>query len=88
MVTRFYKKFRIADLDRVGIPVEASRISLAHANNTLILSVCQCDVLCFTSVILLQYEKPAQYTTYEAKYKAMRDALKVSEEGDVDCKNQ
>ena len=37
---------------------------------------------------ILQYEKPVQYTAYEAKYKAIRDALKVSEEGDVDCKNQ
>ena len=36
---RFYKKFRIADLDRTGIPLEAARISLAHANNTLIISV-------------------------------------------------
>lgn len=34
---RYYKKFSISDLDRLGIPLEQARLSYAHANNTLII---------------------------------------------------
>ena len=35
---RFYKKFRIADMDRIRAPVDQDSISLAHSNNTLVIT--------------------------------------------------
>ena len=36
---RYYKKFRIPDLERCNIPLDQSSLSYAHANNTLIVTV-------------------------------------------------
>jgi hypothetical protein len=36
---RYYKRFSIADLDRLNLPLEESNLSYSHANNTLIISV-------------------------------------------------
>ncbi len=35
---RFYKKFQVADMDRYNLPLEEKALSMAHANNTLIIS--------------------------------------------------
>ena len=36
---RFFKKFRVAELDSAAIPLDAKQLTFAHANNTLIVSV-------------------------------------------------
>ena len=38
-VFRYYKKFKIPDMERCNIPLEQSCLTIAHANNTLIVSV-------------------------------------------------
>lgn len=42
---RYYKKFRIPDMERCNIPLNQANLSFAHANNTLIVSVSK-NVLC------------------------------------------
>ncbi len=39
---RYFKKFRVSDLDRIGVKPVQSNLSVAHANNTLIISVNAC----------------------------------------------
>lgn len=36
---RYYKKFRIPDMERCNVPLNQANLSFAHANNTLIVSV-------------------------------------------------
>ncbi len=91
---RFYKKYRVPDLDRIGVRVEQKFITTAHANNTLIITVCAPP----HSSSHIQYEKPPAFLAFEIKLKAclfyldvlmtqaLRDSLKASKEGDVDCK--
>ena len=38
-VVRYYKKFTIPDLDRLNLRLEQKHIKVAHANNTLIVTV-------------------------------------------------
>ena len=38
-VVRYYKKFTIPDLNRLNLPLEQKQIKVAHANNTLIVTV-------------------------------------------------
>ena len=37
---RYYKKFQIPDMVRLKLKLVQSSISVAHANNTLIVTVC------------------------------------------------
>eukprot|EP00041_Stephanoeca_diplocostata_P021057 m.483345 g.483345 ORF g.483345 m.483345 type:complete len:101 (+) comp21726_c0_seq4:179-481(+) len=69
---KYYKKFDIPDLKRIGVPIVSDVFSMAHANNTLIIS----------------YDKPQQYLEFEQITKRQRDALKASGDGDVDCAQQ
>lgn len=46
---KYYKKFDIPDLKRIGVPIVGEVFTMAHANNTLIIS----------------YDKPQQYMEYE-----------------------
>lgn len=36
---RYYKKITVPDMDRAQLPLEQSALSVAHANNTLIITV-------------------------------------------------
>ena len=36
---RYYKKFTVPDMDRAQLPLDQDAISIAHANNTLIIQV-------------------------------------------------
>ena len=37
--SRYYKKFTIPDMDRLKLPLQQSAINIAHANNTLLITV-------------------------------------------------
>lgn len=69
---KYYKKFRIPDMERAGVPLDAEAASMAHANNTLIIS----------------YRKPKEVIALEKQLKAVRDQMKAAEDGDVDCTTQ
>ena len=69
---KYYKKLRIPDLDRVGLALDAGAASMAHANNTLI----------------IMYTKPKEFVAFEKRLKLLRDKMKASEDGDVDCNTQ
>lgn len=36
---RYYKKFNIPDMDRIGLGLSTKNLSYSHANNTLIITV-------------------------------------------------
>ncbi|XP_041641785.1 protein DPCD [Cheilinus undulatus] len=69
---KYYKKFRITDLDRSQVPLDGSALSFTHANNTLIIS----------------YKKPKEILTLEQDLLKELKKLKGTNEGDVDCKTQ
>ncbi|XP_012708336.3 protein DPCD isoform X1 [Fundulus heteroclitus] len=69
---KYYKKFSVPDLDRSELPLDASALSYAHANNTLIVS----------------YQKPKEIVTLEQELLKEVKKLKGTSEGDVDCKTQ
>ena len=50
---RYYKKFRIPDMERCQLPLEQKALSVAHANNTLIISVSYTNkfMMYFNSVV-------------------------------------
>ncbi|WAR21965.1 DPCD-like protein [Mya arenaria] len=66
---KYYKKFRIPDLERCNIPLDQKCLSFAHANNTLIVS----------------YKKPVQILDMEKALLVEFKKLKASKDGDVDC---
>jgi hypothetical protein len=86
---RYYKKFTIADLDRMGLPVVGSSIAFAHINNTLIIRVCHrfrvLELRCLTSMSVSQYKKPVEVLRVEADIKA---EFKKTKDGDADCAQQ
>lgn len=68
---KYYKRFNIPAMKRVGLNLEEKSISFSHENNTLI----------------IQYEKPKVILDVEAKLRFERRKLnKDSKDGDVDCK--
>jgi len=69
---KYYKKLQIKDLQRLGIPLDATAITMAHANNTLIVT----------------YKKPAAYLDADKQLKVLRDKMKATEDGEVDCATQ
>ena len=54
--SRYYKRFNIPDIDRVKVKLEQKRLGIAHANNTLIITV---SIYYITVIILqlLQYKQ-------------------------------
>ena len=36
---RYYKKFGIPDMDRIGMKLDSRSLNFAHANNTLVIQV-------------------------------------------------
>lgn len=69
---KYFKKLVIPDLERAGLEMDVELASMAHANNTLIIS----------------YEKPPSFVVFENVLKAERDKMKAAEDGDVDCTTQ
>ncbi|XP_072025890.1 protein DPCD-like [Amphiura filiformis] len=66
---KYYKKYTIPDMDRAQLPLEQNAISLAHANNTLI----------------IQYKKPKAILEMERLVQQELDKLKAAKDGDVEC---
>lgn len=66
---KYYKKFRIPDMERCNIQLDQSNLTFAHANNTLIVS----------------YKKPAAILEMEKTLHTEFSKLKASKDGDVDC---
>ena len=65
---KYFKRFSIPDLDRMALPLEFEALSMAHANNTLIIT----------------YKKPKQVAVVEEVLRRKRAGMKLAEEGDVD----
>ena len=56
---RYYKKFKIPDMERCSLPLEQSSITIAHANNTLIVSVSiLIHMVTHNGISLAQYGSP------------------------------
>lgn len=66
---KYFKRFAIPDLQRLSLDPDPARISLAHANNTL----------------LITYAKPPEVLRHEQEVKRMLSELQVSKDGDVNC---
>ncbi|EDO40351.1 predicted protein [Nematostella vectensis] len=67
---KYFKKFSIPDMVRAELPLDQSSISLAHANNTLIIS----------------YAKPPMILEQEKLIKVELAKTQGSKEGDIECK--
>lgn len=67
---KYFKKFQIPDMQRENIPLEESDLTFAHANNTLI----------------IQYKKPKQILDNHEVIVSELKKMKLSGDGDVDCK--
>ncbi|XP_052102341.1 protein DPCD-like isoform X2 [Mytilus californianus] len=66
---KYYKKFDIPDMLRAQIPLNQDSISVAHANNTLIVS----------------YKKPKAIIDMEKQIQTEIKKMKAAKDGDVDC---
>jgi len=69
---KYFKRIDVPDLNRLGLRVEEGGISIAHANRTLVVSL----------------KKPQKILELEAELRKERKSMKVSKEGDADCKQQ
>ncbi|XP_039273935.1 protein DPCD-like [Styela clava] len=67
---KYFKKIDVPDMQRAKIPLNQSDLTFAHANNTLI----------------IQYKKPKQILDDHETIVREIEQLKVSKDGDVDCK--
>ncbi|XP_062579092.1 protein DPCD-like [Saccostrea cucullata] len=66
---KYFKKFPIPDMDRAQLPLEQKALSIAHANNTLIIT----------------YKKPKEILQMEKEIQEEFKKLKAAKDGDVDC---
>ncbi|KAK7482052.1 hypothetical protein BaRGS_00026744 [Batillaria attramentaria] len=66
---KYYKRFNIPDMDRLHLGLKQDQISIAHANNTLIVS----------------YQKPKEVLDMEQSLQAEFKKMKASKDGDIDC---
>ena len=55
LMGRYYKRFSIEDMDRMQQELKQEAISIAHANNTLIVSVSALLNACCLAMLLLIY---------------------------------
>ncbi|KAA6402624.1 MAG: putative Protein DPCD [Streblomastix strix] len=72
---KYYKRFRITDMDRMRLPLEQNALTLSHDGNTL----------------YIRYKKPTIIVEKERKAKEERMKLKEQrppKDGDVDCNPQ
>ncbi|XP_062513606.1 protein DPCD-like [Corticium candelabrum] len=66
---KYFKKYDIPDMTRAGLKLEQEALSIAHANNTLIIS----------------YKKPQLIVEQERLMKKELSKLKATHDGDVEC---
>ncbi|XP_038070486.1 protein DPCD-like [Patiria miniata] len=66
---KYYKKFSIPDMDRAGLVLDQAAVSIAHANNTLI----------------IMYKKPQEILKMERLVQQEIQKIKASKDGDVEC---
>ena len=66
---KYYKKYDIPDMVRSGLKLEQSSLSIAHANNTLIIT----------------YRKPQVLLDQEKLVKKELSKLKATRDGDMEC---
>ncbi|CAF0885037.1 unnamed protein product [Adineta steineri] len=66
---KYFKRFSIADLDRLNLPLEESNLAYSHANNTLIIT----------------YKKPKAILDFEKTVHDELKKLNMKKEGDSDC---
>lgn len=64
---KYYKKFECEDMGRLDLNLEAEQLTMAHANNTLLIS----------------YKKPQQVLAVEGVMKRKREGMKLAEDGDI-----
>uniref|UniRef100_A0A8C8R9D5 Protein DPCD n=1 Tax=Pelusios castaneus TaxID=367368 RepID=A0A8C8R9D5_9SAUR len=69
---KYYKKFRIPDLDRYQLPLDAASLSFTYANSTLIIT----------------YQKPKEILAAEEELKKELKKIKAANDGDGECKTQ
>lgn len=67
---KYFKKLYVSDMERCGLKLSQDKISYSHANNTLV----------------IQYEKPPQVLTDEDVLVRELKSMKMSGDGDADCK--
>ncbi|RNA17723.1 hypothetical protein BpHYR1_042112 [Brachionus plicatilis] len=66
---KYYKKFTIPDMERIGMGLNSKSLSYSHANNTLIIT----------------YMKPSEFINMEKLISAELSKTKASKDGDVEC---
>eukprot|EP00730_Choanoeca_flexa_P018407 TRINITY_DN8944_c0_g1_i4.p1 TRINITY_DN8944_c0_g1~~TRINITY_DN8944_c0_g1_i4.p1 ORF type:complete len:201 (+),score=34.61 TRINITY_DN8944_c0_g1_i4:165-767(+) len=66
---KYFKKFAIPDLQRIGSSLDASLVSMQHGNNTLVIT----------------YPKPPAIMVMEKRLRNERGKMKLGADGDVDC---
>ncbi len=66
---RYFKRFSIADLDRLNLPLEEKNLSYTHANNTLIITVrIQLFYFSILNLFLFSIKNPNLFLTLKNKY--------------------
>ena len=75
-------------MERCQLPLDQKALSIGHANNTLIITVC-CDnvpiYMLFDHVFYVQYKKPPIIIELEKTLKEVYSNAKATKDGDVDC---
>ena len=74
-------------MGRCQLPLEQRSLSIGHANNTLIITVC-CNIVpvCLLTVCcIIQYKKPPIIIELEKTLKEVYSKAKATKDGDVDC---
>ncbi|XP_063963926.1 protein DPCD-like [Lytechinus pictus] len=66
---KYYKKFVIPDMERAGLSLQQSCFTMAHSNNTLIIT----------------YKKPTEILALEKQVITEIQKTKNSKEGDMEC---
>ncbi|XP_033633540.1 protein DPCD-like [Asterias rubens] len=66
---KYYKKFPLTDMDRAGLPLDPQALTVAHANNTLIVT----------------YKKPAEILSMERQVQQELLKIKATRDGDMEC---
>ncbi|XP_025093452.1 protein DPCD-like [Pomacea canaliculata] len=66
---KYYKRFNIPDMDRLNLDLKSDQLSIAHANNTLVIS----------------YHKPQAVLEVERTLQEEFKKMKAAKDGDVDC---
>ena len=74
-------------MERCQLPLDQKALSIGHANNTLIITVCYDNVPIYAiwSCVYVQYKKPPIIIELEKTLKEVYSKAKATKDGDVDC---